>query len=239
MHLSDRPDLISLFDNMRSVSPVLERYTKQVLLGALWQGPELSTRDRSIVTLAVMISRNQGAHMTSYLDLALDNGVSPDEVSEIIAHLGFYSGWANAISAVDVAKAVFERRGITADQLSPAIVDLLAVDPVAEEQRAGAVAEKFGSTVPELVQFTTDVLFGDVWRRPGLSPRDRCLVTLCMVIATAQVAVLGFYLNRSLDNGLTRAEVAHVMTQLAFYSGWSSVYSALPVVKEVFESRAS
>lgn len=239
MHLSEHPELTSIFDNIKSASPVLERYTKQVLLGALWQGPELSARDRSIVTLAVMISRNQSIHMTNYLDLALDSGVSPDEISEIIAHLGFYSGWANAMSAAEVAKAVFERRGITTAQLSPAVVELFQVDIVAEEQRARAVVEKFGTTVPELVQFTNDVLFNDVWRRPGLSPRDRGLITVCMVVATAQVAVLHFYLNRSMDNGLTRVQVSHVMTQLAFYSGWSSVYSALPIVKDVFESRPS
>ncbi|MGB5824986.1 MAG: carboxymuconolactone decarboxylase family protein [Pseudomonas mandelii] len=239
MHPSESPELTSMFDNIKSASPVLERYTKEVLFGALWQGPELSTRDRSIVTLSVMISRNQSAHMTSYLDLALDNGVSPDEISEIIAHLAFYTGWANAMSAVEVTRSVFEQRGITTDQLSPAIVNLLPVDAAAEEQRALAVVEKFGTTVPELVQFTNDILFSDVWRRPGLSPRDRCLITVCMVIATSQVTVLPFYLNRSMDYGLTRVEVAHVMTQLAFYSGWSTVYSALPFIKDVFESRSS
>jgi len=237
MRLSERPGILSMFEDMHSVSPVLERYTKQVLLGALWEGPELSGRDRSLVALTVMISRNQTAHMASYLDLALDSGVSPDEISEVIAHLAFYTGWANAMLAVAVTKVIFERRGITTDQLSPATIDLLPVDAIAEEQRARAVVDKFGTTVPELVQFTNDVLFADVWRRPGLSLRDRSLITVCMVIATSQVTVLSYYLNRSMDSGLTRVEVSHIMTQLAFYSGWSTVYSALPVVKDVFESR--
>ncbi|MDB6143840.1 MAG: 4-carboxymuconolactone decarboxylase [Pseudomonas sp.] len=70
-----------------------------------------------------------------------------------------------------------------------------------------------------------------------VTARDRCLVTVCTVVATAQIAQLPFYLNRAMDNGITNTQIAEIMTQLAFYSGWSSVYSALPVVKDVLEKR--
>jgi 4-carboxymuconolactone decarboxylase len=58
---------------------------------------QLSPRDRSIVTLAALIARNQTIEMAQYMNLALDNGVKPREISEIITHLAFYSGWANAM----------------------------------------------------------------------------------------------------------------------------------------------
>src|SRR3989442_12021489 len=70
-----------------------------------------SPRDRSIVTLAALIARDQTIEMPYYVNLALDNGVTPREISEIITHLAFYSGWANAISAVAVAKDVFSPPG--------------------------------------------------------------------------------------------------------------------------------
>jgi 4-carboxymuconolactone decarboxylase len=133
--------------------------------------------------------------------------------------------------------AVFERRGIDLARLPSADAELLPLDMAVEERRHALVMHNFGAVAPGLVQLTSDVLFQDLWRRPGLTPRDRSLVTVCSVVATAQTAQLAFYLNRAMDNDLTRAEISEVMTQLAFYSGWSSVYTALAIVKDVFEAR--
>ena len=85
-----------------------------------WKRAGLSARDRSIVTLAALIARSQTTEMPYYLNLALDNGVKPREISEIITHLAFYSGWGNAVSAVAAAKDIFVQRKIGADQLPPA-----------------------------------------------------------------------------------------------------------------------
>jgi 4-carboxymuconolactone decarboxylase len=69
------------------------------LLGEVWKRPGLSLRDRSVVTVAALIGRNQTIALSEHLKLALDHGVKPAEISEIITHLAFYSGWANAISS--------------------------------------------------------------------------------------------------------------------------------------------
>jgi 4-carboxymuconolactone decarboxylase len=97
-------------EDIRMVSPVLERYRQGTLMGDLWKRPDLSPRDRSIVTVATLIARNQAIEMPYYFNLALDNGVKPSEISEIITHLAFYAGWPNAFSALPVAKDVFEKR---------------------------------------------------------------------------------------------------------------------------------
>ena len=73
---------------------------------------------------------------------------------------------------------------------------------------------------------------------PGLAPRDRSLVTVSALIASGQVAQIPYHLNRAMDNGLTRAQAAEVITHLAFYAGWPNAFSALPVVKDVVEKRA-
>jgi 4-carboxymuconolactone decarboxylase len=227
----------SIGDDVRTVAPALEKYL-QGPVAEVWKRPALSARDRSLVTVAALIARNQAVELPRYMNLALDNGVKPSEISEIITHLAFYSGLPNAMSAVATAKDVFGRRGIGPDQLPPASPPLLPLDEAAEAQRAASVQEQFGAVAPGIVQYTTDVLFRELWLRPGLAPRDRSLVTVSALIASGQVAQVPYHLNRAMDNGLTRAEAAEVITHLAFYAGWPSAFSALPVAKDVFEKRA-
>src|SRR4030088_1495907 len=106
------------YEDVRKVAPALDRYTQDRLLGDVWKRPGLAPRDRSIITLAALIARNQTIEMPYHFNLALDNGVKPSEISEIITHLAFYSGWANAMSAVAVAKDVFAARNHSAEHLS-------------------------------------------------------------------------------------------------------------------------
>ncbi len=224
-------------DDVRTVAPALAKYAQGTLLGDVWRRPGLAPRDRSIVTLAALIARNQTIEMAHYLNLALDNGVQPREISEIITHLAFYAGWDNAMAAVVVAKDVFAQRGTGADQLPAASPEPLALDEAAEAERAARVGQQFGTVASAIVQYTTDVLFRDLWLRPDLAPRDRSLVTVSALIASGQVAQIPYHLNRAMDNGLTQEQAGEVITHLAFYAGWPNAFSALPVAKEVFEKR--
>jgi 4-carboxymuconolactone decarboxylase len=224
-------------NDVRTVAPALEKYAEDRLLGDLWKRPGLAARDRSVVTLAALIARNQTIQMPYYLKLALDNGVKPREISEIITHLAFYSGWANAMSAVAAAKDVFAERNIGTDQLPGVAPSPLPLDESAEADRAARVGQQFGTVAPGIVQYTTDVLFRDLWLRPDLAPRDRSLVTVSALIASGQVAQVPYHLNRAMDNGLTQEQAGEVITHLAFYAGWPNAFSALPVAKDVFEKR--
>ena len=218
------------------VAPVLEKYA-QGPLAELWKRPGLTPRDRSIVTISALIARNQTIEMPYYFNLALDNGVKPRETSEIITHLAFYSGWTNAMSAVAVAKDVFANRKIGVDQLPSASPALLPLNKDAEAGRAAVVEQQFGKVAPGLVQYTTAVLFRDLWLRPDLAPRDRSLVTVSALIASGQVAQVTYHLTRAMDNGLTQEEAGEVVTHLAFYAGWPNAFSALPIVRDVAEKR--
>jgi 4-carboxymuconolactone decarboxylase len=219
------------------VAPALQKYA-QGPLAELWKRPGLTPRDRSIATIAALIARNQTIEMPYYFNFALDNGVKPSEISGIITHLAFYSGWGNAMSAVAVAKDVFAQRKIGTEQLPLASPALLPLDKAAEEKRAAGVEQQFGKVAPGIVQYTTDVLFRDLWLRPDLAPRDRSLVTVSALIASGQSAAITYHLNRAMDNGLTQEQAAEVVTHLAFYAGWPNAFSALPVMKDVFEKRA-
>ncbi|MHC2295359.1 carboxymuconolactone decarboxylase family protein [Bradyrhizobium barranii] len=224
-------------EDVRIVAPALESYAQKFVIGDLWKRPGLSARDRSIVTVAALIARDQTVELPYYLALALDNGVKPSEISEIITHLAFYTGWANAMDAIPAARDVFKSRNIGADQLPPASGPQLPLDEAAETERARRVGEQFGQITPSLVQYTTDALFRDLWLRPALAPRDRSLVTVSALIASGQVAQITYHLNRAMDNGLTPDEAGVVLGHLAFYAGWPNAFSAAPVVKDVIEKR--
>jgi alkylhydroperoxidase/carboxymuconolactone decarboxylase family protein YurZ/pimeloyl-ACP methyl ester carboxylesterase len=94
-----------------------------------------------------------------------------------------------------------------------------------------------GDFSPKLVQLTDDVLFGDVWARPQLSPRDRSLVTISALIAMNRPDQLRSHLVRARDNGVTQEEIVESITHLAFYAGWPSAITAVTVAKEVFEGK--
>jgi 4-carboxymuconolactone decarboxylase len=93
---------------MRDFDPKLAELTNNVLYGDIWERPGLSKRDRSLITVAAMIALNRPEQLRSHLQRARDNGVTKDEVVEMITHLAFYAGWPNAVNALAVAKETFQ-----------------------------------------------------------------------------------------------------------------------------------
>ncbi len=96
----------------------------------------------------------------------------------------------------------------------------------------------FADIAPALADYTDRVLFGDVWRRTGLSPRDRSLVTVASLISLYRINELPFHLKRALENGVTREELVEAITHLAFYAGWPVANTALPILRRVLEDAA-
>jgi len=103
------------------------------------------------------------------------------------------------------------------------------------EPKEESVAQKMmGAFAPMLAEFTDDVLFGQVWTRKELAPRDRSLITVAALITGGNTEQLPFHLNKAKDNGLSEAELIEVITHLAFYAGWPRAMSAITVAREVF-----
>ena len=90
-------------------APKLVDLTDRVLFGEVWERPELSKRDRSLATVAALIALNRPDQLRFHLGYALENGVTKEELIEVITHLAFYSGWPSAMSAIMVAKEVFSK----------------------------------------------------------------------------------------------------------------------------------
>jgi 4-carboxymuconolactone decarboxylase len=102
-------------------------------------------------------------------------------------------------------------------------------DPSPAPPRSG-----FADVAPGLAAYTDEVLFGDMWKRPGLSQRDRSLITVATLVALYRINELPFHFKRALDNGVTREELGELITHLAFYAGWPTAASAVPIARKVF-----
>lgn len=112
-----------------------------------------------------------------------------------------------------------------------------SVPATAQEVPASVAPEDMRWVAPKLADYTDRVLFGEVWKQRDLTPRDRSLITLSALIAGGNTAQLKGHLARALDNGVTPAEIAGVITHLAFYTGWPKAVSALGIAREVLEAR--
>lgn len=106
---------------------------------------------------------------------------------------------------------------------------------MSESEKETVAQRLVGDFAPKLAQLTDDVLFGDVWARTDLSPRDRSLVTVAALVAGGNTEQLSGHLSRARENGVTETELAEVIIHLAFYAGWPRAMSAVRVAREVFK----
>jgi 4-carboxymuconolactone decarboxylase len=215
------------------IAPGLATLTDDVLFGDVWRRPELSPRDRSLVTISVLIATGKPAQLAGHLGRALDNGVQPREASGVLAHLAIYCGWPSAVAALEIYDQVYTARKVDTTALRAVSPRLPA--PASDAARAKALTDELAAVAPKFVQLTNDVVFDDLWRRSDLSPRDRSLVTIAALAGTGDDDQLDFYLRRGLDSGLTRAQIAEALTHLAFYAGWPKATKALTAVTKALD----
>ncbi|GAB2447927.1 4-carboxymuconolactone decarboxylase [Conyzicola lurida] len=88
-------------------APKIVDLTDDVLFGDVWERPELSKRDRSLITISSLVTGGNFTQLESHIRIGLSNGLNQDEILEEFTHLAFYAGWPKALSAIDVAKRVF------------------------------------------------------------------------------------------------------------------------------------
>ncbi len=110
---------------------------------------------------------------------------------------------------------------------------IVASAPSIAPEKNSRAQQLFGEIAPKFAELTDQVLYADVWERPGLSKRDRSLITVSALIALNRPDQLRSHLGLASKNGLTREELVEAITHLAFYSGWPSSVSAATIAKEV------
>ena len=105
-----------------------------------------------------------------------------------------------------------------------------------DEPAPAPARRPFADIAPALQGYTDEVLFGDVWERPGLSKRDRSLITVATLVALYRTNELPFHVKRALENGVTRDELVELITHLAFYAGWPTASTAVAIARQVFNA---
>jgi 4-carboxymuconolactone decarboxylase len=210
------------------IAPGLATLTDDVLFGDVWRRPDWSPRDRSLVTISVLIATGKPAQLAGHLGRALTNGVQPTEASGLLAHLAIYCGWPSAVSALEIYEQVYMARKVDTAALRAVTPRLPA--PGSDAARAKAVNDELGVIAPKFVQLTNEVVFEDLWRRSDLSLRDRSLVTIAALAAMGDDDQLDVYLRRSVESGLTRNQITEVLTHLGFYAGWPKATKAMAAV---------
>ncbi len=103
-----------------------------------------------------------------------------------------------------------------------------------QQKQIGGGRRSIGDIAPKLAALTDDILFDDVWNRPGLSARDRSLITVAALVTSGDAEQLRFHLGRAKENGVTQTELIEAITHLTFYAGWPKGMTAANVAKQVF-----
>ena len=211
-------------------SPYLRELRNALVYGEIWERPYLSKRDRSLITIAVLqaLAREE---LAIHIPRGLDNGLTPEEISEIILHVTFYAGWPTGVQASLTAAEAFDARGLTLGDLPRA--------PELEEAvtTPGGLSDAYAA-VPRLGALRNSLLYGDIWERPTLSKRDRSLVTVAVNQALYVTNELRLHIDRALDqNGVTPQELSEVVLHVTFYAGWPAAVNAGRLLTAAFRTR--
>lgn len=210
-------------------SPYLGELRNTLVYGEIWERPGLSKRDRSLITIAVLQALTR-EELAIHIPRGLDNGLTPEEVSETILHVTFYAGWPTGVQASLVAASTFEERGLVLGELPRAA-------PGTEASTPSSSADAYRA-VPRLGELRNSLLYGDIWERPLLSKRDRSLITIAVNQALYATNELRTHIGRGLDeNGVTPQEVSEVILHVTFYAGWPAAVNAGRLAAAAFEAR--
>ena len=208
--------------------PLLGELTSTVVYGEIWERSQLSKRDRSLITIAALqaLYRDQ---LRGHLNRGLENGLTQEEIQEVIVHVSFYTGWPTGVNASRMAGEVFQERGLPASP--PASPWVESRD--SQEYTTGAYA-----AIPRLGELRNSLLYGDMWERTQLSKRDRSMVTVAALQALYATNQLRGHIRRALDeNGVTPEELSEIILHLTFYAGWPAAVNAGGLAAEAFEER--
>jgi 4-carboxymuconolactone decarboxylase len=209
-------------------SPGLGWYTDHVLFHQVWNRPGLGKRDRSLVVVSALVTLGHTAQLSGHLKRALDNGVRPLEIVEVITHLAFFAGWPCAMSALAVMRQVFSENAIDPLTLGQSVG--VNRQSVAGRDRHGDATRSAGAVRAAIADTSDSIVLDELWGRPELSSRDRSLVTISSLVASGGMAEFEAFLRRGMSDGLRISEIAEAIAHLAFYAGRGRAVAAARVV---------
>lgn len=192
-------------------TPYLAALLNEWVYGEVWERPDLSKRDRSLATIAVAQAMGASSELRSHLARGLDNGVTQEEIAEVITHVAFYSGIPSAVNAARVAASVFEARNLPMpDGAYPAAPYLESI---------------------------IEGLLASTWDRSPLTARERSLVTMAVAQTLYATDELRRQMERALEAGIAPQEIAELIAHVTLYSGFPMGVNGSRTAAALFQER--
>ena len=213
------------------------------VLGDIWSRPQLDRRDRSFVTVTALTCLGAERELRTHIAGALNHGATTDEIEELILHVSAYAGYPRAFDGMRVALPIFAERDGTESPRKRHDAAELDDDArhVAGLEALGNLTGLAPEAVPAAVaplgdvgRFAVDYLFGQIWSRPQLPPRDRSLITVTALVTLGKVAELEIHVPGALRNGLSREQIEEVILQLTLYAGYPAAVEAIRTARRIF-----
>ena len=199
------------YPNSFPATPYLAALLNEWVYGEVWERPDLSKRDRSLATIAVAQGMGAASELRSHIARGLDNGVTQEEIGELITHIAFYTGIPSAVNAARVAAAVFESRNLPMPQ----------------------------SDIPAAPYLDSiiDGLLADTWERSPLSTRERTLITIAVMQTLYSTEELRVQMERALEMGITPDELEELIAHVVLYAGFPMGVNSSRTAGTLFQAR--
>ncbi len=228
------------------LSPDMYRIFTEFLYGSVWSRPGLDIRYRVIATMTAAAAQMAQPQVRTQLNNALNVGLTPDEVVEVLIQCALYSGIPASHNALGIAKEVFDERGI---RYIPAQIFDASEEPgslydrgVAKHRALNPDVFGYYSVQPtdeehELDLLMNEYLWGAIWTRPGLDTKSRIVCALTAQVVQGQFDLfIRRMIEGALRNGFTKGEVMEIFMHLAFYVGMLPARAAMNIANAVFRS---
>jgi 4-carboxymuconolactone decarboxylase len=218
--------------------PGVRQLTAEVAFGAVWARPGLDMRYRMMGTLSVLSVLQRLPQLETYLHSALTMGLQAREIQEIFVQCSIYAGFPTMVNALELAREVFEERGVTVPDVTipeRSLEELETQGRGIRQEILGAYGYAANSTPPaaDLFQLALQYGYGEIWQRPGLERKDRLVCAVSAFTALWCEPQLRGFLYGALNVGFSKAEVIEMLIQTAPYGGFPRALNAVALANEI------
>jgi len=239
------PAFQQTIDTLKAIDPALVGYLVADGYGKVLSRGGLSLDNRELCILAALTCRGHLPQLKWHVDAALNIGVAPEAIREVLIQALPYAGWPTTLNALQTMVTTFRERGVAA---SSGPTEDLTRSQLAQRGRDNggrvyanfdAVEELIRGYDPELAKYLTENAYGQVYARPGLSMQQRELVAIAMLTAQQQLTQLAWHIEGALRVGASITETKEVIVTMLSYLGWPSMLNALEVWKKTTGAKPS
>ena len=233
----------AVIENLKDVAPDLAKYIIEFSFGDIYSRPRTALQEKEIAVVAALTAMGNAApQLKVHINGALNVGVSPEELVEVILQMSSYSGFPSAINGINTLKEVLQEKKIDfepvpekqgGDRFTRGVKWLSRLD----ENQVEVLKENFRDIAPDFTEFVVCFGYGDIYSRNNLGPKMRQIATIAALTAmgTAQPQ-LAFHIRAGLNVGLTREEITETIILMIVYAGFPAAINGINAAKEVFDS---